>query len=234
MGTGRPNFIPRDVFRAWIKPKRMNSYFTVDRILPTSYISRCEREGNPIKARTRDGGKVFRILDVVARAQSRGLGIVEQCKQKKLLRLTRSELIYHSAKLEAEIATLRSVAKHDLLLDSVAETVTGAGLLTHRQIAKAARRSQPARAVGIYFLICGDRVVYVGQSVNVYARVSQHSSFETWAYTPCREEVLDVMESLYIHWLRPARNGRVNNGGGALYAPMSITELAERLSRPAK
>ena len=69
---------------------------------------------------------------------------------------------------------------------------------------------------GVYFLVHDGRVVYVGQSVNVIARIAQHiadgKKFSRMAYVPCNRENLDVLESLYIHLLRPPLNGVQING----------------------
>lgn len=89
---------------------------------------------------------------------------------------------------------------------------------------------------GVYFLqrssAQGLHVVYVGQSLNVYARVAQHTSegrkrFECWSWIECHESQLDLMESLYIHWLRPVENAtqstlntRVNDLKDEMVAPI--------------
>lgn len=67
-----------------------------------------------------------------------------------------------------------------------------------------------ASSVGIYFLIDGEEVVYVGQSVNVFARISQHKSegkkFERWCFLPCSAEQLHDTERRYIEAIAPALN----------------------------
>lgn len=70
---------------------------------------------------------------------------------------------------------------------------------------------------GIYFLQRstpdGQQIVYVGQSVNVYARVATHALeekkiFDSWSWVECHRTQLDLLESLYIHWIRPSEQGR--------------------------
>jgi hypothetical protein len=65
-----------------------------------------------------------------------------------------------------------------------------------------------SRVSGVYFLIRDNRVVYVGQSVNVYSRLSQHKdkTFDRFAYVPCPPEKLNRLESIYIHVLKPELN----------------------------
>lgn len=92
---------------------------------------------------------------------------------------------------------------------------------------------------GVYFLqrssAEGATVVYVGQSVNVHARVAQHVAedrkrFDCWSWVECHESQLDLLESLYIHWLRPAEQGRLTaQVGDELCAPISRRHLQHLL-----
>lgn len=64
---------------------------------------------------------------------------------------------------------------------------------------------------GVYFLVDNEEIVYVGQSVNVYSRISQHViKFDKYAFVPCPVNLLDRLESFYIHFLRPRSNGNIN------------------------
>ena len=109
-------------------------------------------------------------------------------------------------------------ARRDLLqktevINCVAAELTSKALLTEKEIAAAAL---PWRiATGVYFLLKEGNVVYVGQSINVYARIMQHKDkcFDTFAYIPCENGQLDILESLYIHLLRPSLNGTHFHGG---------------------
>lgn len=62
---------------------------------------------------------------------------------------------------------------------------------------------------GVYLLYSGGELLYVGQSVNVYARVPQHrdKSYDRVMFVPCAKEVLDVVESVLIVVLSPKLNG---------------------------
>ena len=82
---------------------------------------------------------------------------------------------------------------------------------------------------GVYFLIKGDRVVYVGQSVNIFARISSHvqsKDFDSYAYVSCPIDKLDILESLYIHTLSPPLQGKNSNGNG-FSAPIGLPRLLE-------
>jgi hypothetical protein len=64
---------------------------------------------------------------------------------------------------------------------------------------------------GVYFLIAGPDVVYVGQAVNVYARIAQHmrdpgKMFDRALYMVVPESDLDGVEMSFIRALRPRLN----------------------------
>lgn len=109
------------------------------------------------------------------------------------------------------------------LFNCVSVKLTNKCLLTEDEIVAAALPWE--RASGVYFLICQGRVIYVGQAVNVYARISQHHGkrFDSYAYLPCPEDMVDKIESLYIHLLRPELNG--DHADGAKFAPIQLKNL---------
>ncbi len=78
---------------------------------------------------------------------------------------------------------------------------------------------------GVYFLVKDEKVIYVGQSVNVASRITAHGwmGFDRVAFIPCEPHQLNMLESLYIHALRPTNNGDLP--GGAKMAPMSFEEI---------
>ncbi len=83
--------------------------------------------------------------------------------------------------------------------------------------------------IGVYFLISKGRVVYIGQSRNVYERISVHKrkEFDSYAIIGCKVEHLDIIESLYIHILKPPLNGRLNNG--VVSTPLSLDSILNKL-----
>ena len=97
-------------------------------------------------------------------------------------------------------------------------------LLRESEIVKQA--SKWGGVSGVYFLIKQDRIVYVGQSVNVFARIGTHQTdkdFDSIAWLPCDKGILDKLESIYIHTLQPPLNGRLNNG--YINAPLALDTL---------
>lgn len=113
--------------------------------------------------------------------------------------------------LRDEIESLESRRSElDLIntMDTLSAALTGKTLLRQDEIVAS---SVPyCEVCGVYFLINDDQVVYVGQSLNVYSRIAQHKNnkqFERFAFIPCPPTVLDRLESIYIHCLRPTLNG---------------------------
>jgi hypothetical protein len=105
--------------------------------------------------------------------------------------------------METRLAELSTFEK----MSVVSAALTNRTLLDGEQIAKLALPWQLSS--GVYFLVQDQEVVYVGQSVNIYSRIPQHSDkkFNKYAFVPCEVELLDKLESLYIHTLKPRLNG---------------------------
>ena len=121
--------------------------------------------------------------------------------------------------LEKKLASLQRLEK----LNAVSATIHEMALLRENEIA---RYSLPwKKSSGVYFLLEGNEIVYVGQSTHVYSRIAQHNdkTFDRYAFIPCPPDKLDRLESLYIHYLRPRLNGNTSNGGKL--AQLSFAEL---------
>ena len=130
-----------------------------------------------------------------------------------------SRLHQQIAALEARLATL---TRHEKM-SGTALRLTNRALLTAEQIVAEA---MPREATsGVYFLVQDLEVVYVGQSRNVFVRVSEHKdkAFNRYAFLPCSHAMLDQLESLYIHVLRPKMNGNLNREEKV--APLRLDQL---------
>lgn len=90
-------------------------------------------------------------------------------------------------------------------------------LLTESAIVAKARAYVRAPC-GIYFLILGGRIIYVGQAVNIPARIAGHRRagviFSDYHWIRCTEERLDIVERSYISTLKPPLNRTHKNWNG--------------------
>ena len=223
---GRPEFIPAEVFRQYLSPTQLNRYFSVDNMYASSYVARCARINKPIKAKHRLLAR-YRPLDVVARARADACKI-ERTGNNKLLH---DYTVYKDkiAELKVEIAELedrKGRSTHTLSLDILSNRITSRDMLLEEEIIAGAQGYE--FACGVYFLVHAGAVVYVGQSINVYARVHSHRQegfkvFDSFAFTPCEREELDMLESLYIHAMCPSGQGRSTHGN--LTAPYSMQQM---------
>lgn len=88
--------------------------------------------------------------------------------------------------------------------------------------------------VGVYFLINGNELVYIGQSTDMAKRITAHKNekritFNRYSFVECGIDELDIIESLYIHAYRPKKNGKVRNNPEAKYAPVSFLGIVENM-----
>lgn len=81
---------------------------------------------------------------------------------------------------------------------------------------------------GIYFLIKESRIVYIGQSNNVYRRLGDHKKekeFTSFKFIQCDAEWLDWVEIYYIHKFKPDLNARHNSG--EVVAPIRSRDIGQ-------
>lgn len=121
--------------------------------------------------------------------------------------------------LEARLLELQTIE----VMACASAKLTGKTLLREEQIIASSLPWDAAS--GIYFLVKDKRVVYVGQSVNVFARIPTHrdKDFDSYAYIPCSRSTLNRLESLYIHLLQPPLNG--SQSDGIKLAPMPLNAI---------
>jgi hypothetical protein len=212
----RPDWIPREVFRKWLSRTYLNHYATVDGIQPASFVARCAARGAPLPCKRGQ----WRLIDIWCRARADAVEFGPNGNVRRMLA---------KAELERELAMLREEvrqAKHQFALNEASQRLTGATLLRESEIVAA---SSPLVArVGVYFLVEDARVVYVGQSVDVFKRIAEHGRskmFSSVAFVECRRDQLDALESLYIHLLRPKLNGNRRGGEPNSAAPMNLAAL---------
>ncbi len=221
---GRPEFISREDFRQYLTLCRINKIMSIGGIQPSSYTSRRIREGRPIK--TIDGK--YRPLDLVAAARAECLTVAKPKQQQMLDNCSDLEKRLSSLKAQLEKAEQSKV-----LFSAVNHAGYTNKLLAPEEIVLKSGRHTPS--VGVYFLIHKDSIVYVGQSKNVFSRVATHANegvkvFDRWCYIECEEGQLDLVESLYIHTIRPKMN--IHSINNYLVAPLTFDQcFSESLRR---
>jgi len=79
--------------------------------------------------------------------------------------------------------------------------------LTRAQVR--ARATPLAPLCGVYFLLLGDEIVYVGKSANVHKRIHEHArafKFDAVAIEPCEPFEASMIEVVYLAKFRPINN----------------------------
>ena len=119
---------------------------------------------------------------------------------------TKAEASAWAAETEDRIARLHA-------LKTQSEYHHPADMVSEHDIVLNSTHSDSMR--GVYFLILDERVVYIGQSVDVHCRISEHKrrgrKFSRFFILSVPHESLDEIEAKYIVLLRPEGNiGRKN------------------------
>lgn len=98
------------------------------------------------------------------------------------------------------------------------------------------KSSNYGNVCGVYFLIKDSEIVYIGQSINIAARITSHKDkeFDNVSYVTCKRSELDILESLYIIAYNPVLNGEVKAGGGVTVracTPISLDNIIRMFSQ---
>ena len=134
------------------------------------------------------------------------------------------ELKYGIKKLEEEFNCLTKEVQREVKFGEAVRRLTSDVLLREHEIVEHAVPLHTA--CGIYFLIFEKKIVYVGQSTNVFSRIFSHvqlKKFDSYVYMPCEKYMLNKLESLYIHFLSPPLNGNLHSGSKV--APLPLNAL---------
>jgi hypothetical protein len=100
----------------------------------------------------------------------------------------------------------KRVIEYAVLPDNPAQEA----LLTAESI-RSNRAPFPQSGPAVYFLWKGDELQYIGQAVNLYARVAYHlrdKEFDGFSYISCKLEELDELERRAILMWQPRLNKR--------------------------
>lgn len=213
-----PEFLIGRSLRTPVTSTGLNKLMTIDGITAAGYVQRRDRTGRAIKSYTNGANRMWRPIDVIAAAKADCLSIEPAS-------------VLQVRALAATVDKWMKEAAMDISLMEAGVALTNKRMLSEEEIVSAA--GGWSSFTGVYFLIENDKVVYVGQSLNIFSRVMQHvqnKKFARVAYIPCSQDQLDAIESLYIHALKPKLNGRVHNNPDAMRAPLSLPQIMARLS----
>ena len=237
MQMGKPDFISNEVYSGDFTRGSLDKLFRVSTMKVTSFISKCELLGSPIRHRSpkRHEGfsvltsKVYSCSEVISRALSDGFEVFPT--ESDELKRTEDELKRDIDLLRAELSSLEHRCGdlgRVLEFNEIAFSFDLKNLYSQQDIVASSRLYGGLESVcGVYFLIYKNNIVYVGQSVNVFSRMREHSKskeFDSYVYINCAKEHLDILESLYIHMFSPPLQGR-NYPGGSCCAPFSLLNL---------
>jgi len=153
-------------------------------------------------------------------------GVATRRKNYEEKEAARKEALIYAGGLRGEIAILElklAGLKRMEIMSTLSAELSCKSLFQEEEIARAALPWESTS--GVYFLLKHHKIIYVGQGVNVYARIQQHAhkQFDSYAFVLCPVSALNSLESLYIHYLRPKLNGTQPNG--AKFAPISLDKL---------
>ena len=135
-------------------------------------------------------------------------------------------------RLENELSSIRSILKKsdiDLSRKYRSSVRSGESLVNDALslLPSLHKIDIPFGFCGIYFLVDGHQITYIGQSVNCAARIGEHTrddrkTFNNAYLLPCPKTKLNDFEAALIQTYQPRDNGRHKNGNA----------FCPRLTRP--
>lgn len=250
-----PEFVGQGIIQEYLRPHEMNKLFCLknnsESILPSSFIAKADRLhwgldfglDNPRKPgmANSDKVKVYRILDVAQLAFDKGYQIVKARDKPKPQKTQESHQYHTSFMTYGELKDLKNqINECEKTLRLTTGDFSDYGIVTKQpQFALLSKETlvQQAKSnlavCGIYFLIKGDEIVYIGQSVNIFARMNGHANkdYDAITFVPCDKSELDILESLYILAYQPKLNGRTGNRNqGRISSPLSLQQIIDKFS----
>lgn len=242
-----PGFIDPNLLDKKMTSTSISNICDIGGMKATSYINKLDRDGHPISFTKEDSTnvhgfrKLYLLRDVLNVAINNRASItpVEQIvkKEKIDLKLTLTQI-----RLKNEIDDLK---KQKARLRKDLKLITGnlsdiSPLLSQTKFALVSQEDLIDKslsygdACGVYFLIKNKKIVYIGQSINIASRVTQHrdKDFDSVSYVSCDRSELDVLESLYILAYKPPLNGIAGgNGNNRPSTPISLKMIIDKFGR---
>lgn len=198
----------------------LDNYFTINMLRVQAFVSKHKIQPARIVPRERDKSrtrKIFTfksILDVVIETNSAITITRREMNEIKEYKFLESRLHKINVEIKGKEASLRdaeaalTLAEKKLYLVShKLKQALGDDLLSDYEIHLMAGIRKCV--CGVYFLIKGDEIIYVGQSINIHQRIGDHAKskdFDTFTYAECNKNDLSVMEAKYITKFKPKLN----------------------------
>lgn len=244
--VGLPDFIDESILDQRMTTTAISKLFSIEGMAASSYIYKLEREGRPLTfikeicSNVHGFRKLFLVSDVLDTAIKDELSI-NPAKNKAEKEKTES-LTITQKRLKSEISELKQI-KCDLQkelrlmtgnLSDIAPVLSQTRFSLVPQADLIKKSLSYGDACGVYFLIKDKVIVYIGQSINIASRITQHrdKDFDSVSYVACHRSELDVLESLYILAYKPPLNGMAGgNGDNRPSTPISLQMIIEKFGR---
>lgn len=241
---GLPEFIDRSLLNEKQTLTQISKLFRIGGYGVTNYIRKMNEKGTPIARETvshtgsRGYKHLYLIKDILAPAIASGLKI-----EKPLTELEKSsyeELSERNKSLKRSIESLKQQRKKllsevNLLTGNLSDIAPVLNQTRFSLVPKEAlieKSKNYGDACGVYFLIKDNEIVYIGQSINIASRVTQHrdKAFDSVSYVACHRNELDILESLYILAYQPELNGSIGvgpHGKTRTATPVTLSKIVQ-------
>lgn len=234
-----PDFIDASKLDCDYTATALNRFLRVDGILASSFIQKQVTLGRPISFRKEAANtscgykKLYKLSDVIKAAKDNGSEIQPTQLYEAKENIDSIKMEYENLLRDVEFLKYK---KKQLLnevdfmsgnLSDISPVLHSTGFCLVPISELVSKSSDYSNVCGIYFLIKDSKIVYIGQSRNIAARITAHKDkdFDSVSYVTCKKEELDITETLYILAYQPLLNGEVRAGGDGGYRPCTPISL---------
>lgn len=242
-----PDFIDATNLDCEYSCTALDKMFKINKTRVTGFIRRMQNTESPIAFKkephysTQGFKRVYRLSDVLIAAVNNNavFQVTDEKHKDDILRTfswQEKELLRKVEWLKKEKERL--LKEVDFLSGNLSDISpvlkqTNFSLVPISEIVR--KSSSYGNVCGVYFLIKNSEIVYIGQSINIAARITSHKDkdFDSVSYVTCRRSELDILESLYIIAYNPVLNGEVKAGGGVTTracTPISLDNIVRMFS----
>lgn len=243
---GLPEFIDRSLLEQRLTTTAISKLFSIGGMAAGSYIYKMKREGFEITYIKEDCDNVhgfrnlYLVKDVLQSALDKNMAIAppKSTAAKEVsdkLTLTQRRLnndIQKLKKIKSDLSKELKLMTGDLSDIAPVLGQTKFSLVSESDLIE--KSLSYGDACGVYFLIKDKVIVYIGQSINIASRITQHrdKEFDSVSYVACEKSELDILESLYILAYKPPLNGIAGgNGEGRPATPISLQMIISKCKR---